>query len=55
MGDEAGDVGRVVAAAWPDGDVEVFPLGVKRGARKRHPVFPAVEAADGEGAEGVDA
>ena len=54
-GDEAGDVAGVVEAAGPDGDVEILALGVRGSAGEGHPVFPAVEAADVEGAEGVGA
>lgn len=54
-GDEAGDVAGVVEAAGPDGDVEILALPVEGGAGEGHPVFPAVEAADVAGAEGVGA
>ena len=53
--DEAGDVVGVVAAAGPDGDVSILALRAEGGVGEGHPVFPAVEAADVEGAEGVGA
>ena len=48
-GHEAGDIAGVIVVAGPDRDVQVFALGVGGGAGQGHPVFPAVESADGEG------
>lgn len=50
-GDEAGDVGGIAHVARPAGDMHIDALGVQRAARQRHPVFPAIQAADAEASE----
>lgn len=51
LGDEGRDLAGESFAAGPEHDVQVFTGGVEGGAREGHPVFPAVERADGEAAD----
>ena len=55
FGNEAGDVFGIAPVAGPDRHMQILALPIQRSARQRQPVLPAVQAAESESAQAVDA